>query len=118
MPPASRYMFTARPGTARPPNLNLGEFQAPDIALPELRALAGVPKPTRATPNCPTIMPASPARFERATSALGKRCSIQLSYGDSRSGRLARPGWFALPQNALALAVKVVRALRDNGVAV
>lgn len=64
---------------------------APDAALPRLRA--------RETPYAnlseqqTRVNSASPTRFERVTSALGKRCSIQLSYGDSCFARGAPSGF-------------------------
>ncbi len=61
--------------------LGTERLNAPDSALPKLRARE-LPYPGAPTRES-SMISASPGRIERPTRALGKRCSIQLSYGDS-----------------------------------
>jgi hypothetical protein len=53
-----------------------------------------------------------PARFERATSGLGNRCSILLSYGGISYGRIAGP-----TRTGKSIAIRTIQDKKISSVA-
>lgn len=82
--PSTHQRYVVRAEIVATPAAALPSFKAPPVPIDSM--------PAKRRSRKPSSPLASPARVELATNALGKRCSIQLSYGDlaGRGQRVAR----------------------------